>query len=621
MPEPSTSPSEPRTPSWLAELTLPVRVPARRLVDTVRTYNAADLRGDLVAGATVAVVAVPQSMAYAIIAGVPAVYGLYTFIIQCAIGSLLNSQKFLSVGPINTQSLLTASIITSIGMRVAEPGMSEQDMGGLFISLAVTLTFVKGLMQVLLSAARLGALVRYVSQSVIVGFTAGAGVLIAAGQVPAFLGYQANRSADDLPALVGTIQRTVRGLDGADWRSVVLGVIALAVVVGGRRVSKLFPGPLLAVALGAVTVWLVGFGAGDFRLVGEIPQGLPAPSLPDVGRYLEQSEAIFAGALALSLLGVMEAYSIGKSIASKTGDRISANVEMFSQGATNFLSSFFMCIPGSGSFSRSALNFEAGARTVLSGVFNALFVLVIFLIGAPAAKYVPMSAIAAILFVIAFGLIDWSYLLRAWRSSRSDAITCLGTFVATLVAPLQYAVFIGVFLNLAVYLRRASELRMIEMVSSPQGPFLEREVHEKAGGPRVRFLQVEGNLFFGQADELQDRLDAVGRSGVKVVVLRLKRCHSMDSTIMQAIERFVQQMKGRGGYVVLCGVRPELMGRLRGFGLVRDIGEENVFATREGVFTSAKAALRRAKALVGASIDEDVIADEDERGDGWAWQI
>ncbi len=596
------------------ELTLgPVKRMVLQPIDAARRYSLRDLRGDVVAGLTVSVVAVPQSMAYADIAGVPLQYGLYTVIIQCLIGSLFNSQKFLSVGPINTQSLLVFATVAAIVDR-GDP---------MFLQLVIAMTLLKGLMQMGLAALRLGALVRYVSASVIVGFTAGAGVLIAAKQLKNFFSIEPikfSEPAQALPGLIGILRGVVPALDQVHWPSVVLGTVALVIVVGAKYVHKLFPGPLLAVAVAAVAVAVMDLkpinpatGEGDLYLVGELPRTLAGFALPVIP--WEHLRALLSGALALSLLGLMEAYSIGKTIASRSGQRISANQELLSQGVTNFLSSFLSCIPGSGSFSRSALNYHAGARTLYAGVFNAAFVALIFFAFAPLATYIPLTALAAILFVIAWGLIDWRAFRRMLRSSRADAWVCLATFIATLTIPLEYAVFAGIILNIALYMKRASRLHVNEMVRARGGPFVERPLTDATGEKSVVFLSLEGDLFFGVADELQERLAEVEQSGVRVVILRLKRTHLVDATVLGVLDSFALAMQERGGHVVLCGVSEPMQRVMAGFGLTQTIGEDNIFAQRFGVFASAKAAVRRARELVGHSIDIDDLLDDDEDDD------
>ena len=246
--------------------------------------------------------------------------------------------------------------------------------------------------------------------------------------------------------------------------------------------------------------------------------------------------------------------------------------------------------------------------------------LVIFLVLAPAAKHIPMSALAAILFVIAYGLIDWRSFLRMVRSTRPDATVCATTFLSTLFIPLTYAIYVGIFLNIALYLHRTSRLHLQEMVATSAGPFLERPIQDKHGNQRVMFLQIEGDLFFGVAEELQDRLNELAASPIKIIIFRMKRTHSIDTTIMTILEQFVQRMHEHDGHVILCGIKPALMRSITSFGLAKLVGDANVFETTYGVFTSAKRALHRARELVGASIDTDNIPIDDEPA-SWAYEI
>jgi len=563
----------------------------RPTFEAAKSYNRLALQRDAVAGLTVAVIAVPQSMAYALVAGVPMAHGLYTVIVQCFVASLFNSQRFLSVGPINTQSLLVASIVT----RLVEPGDSA-----LYLHLVIGLTLIKGLMQLAMSLVRLGGLARYMSHSAIVGFTAGAGVLIAAGQVHWLLGFPVFNSPGDWPGIVGDVQRLWPHLDQTSIWSIGIGLMCLAVMCSVRRLSPIAPGPLIAVGGSAVAVVAIGLTSADLPLCEQLPNAgelFKAFHLPRLD--WSQADALLAGALALSLVGLAEAYSIGKTIAGKTGEQISANRELFSQGLANTVSSFFQCIPGSGSFSRSALNYKAGAKTRFAGVFNSLFVAVIFMVFAPTAQYVPMAALAAVLFVIAYSLIDFRYINRARKSNRADTAVCLGTFLAMLFVPLVYAVFVGVFLNLALHLYRASRLHIVEMVrSEPTGPFEERPISDGNHGKPIMFLQVEGELFFGVADELQNQLTRLAASGVKVMVFRLRRALGIDATVMNVLEQFTRQMQSRGGHVILCGVKSDLIQDMRSFGLLDTIGESNVFETGAAIFGSAQRALDRADELI-----------------------
>jgi sulfate permease, SulP family len=574
--------------SFITRLLQPLEPP----IHTIRHYSLAKLRRDLVAGVTVSVVELPQAMAYAMIAGVPPQYGIYTSVLQGIIGAMLSSSEHLTTGPTNTQSLLIASAVARLA---GSPGQ--------YLELVFALTLLKGVIQLAFAAASLGNMVRYVSRSTMVGLVAGAGVLIAVGQLPAFLGITPTpRSAGDWPGVIGSLQRLWPHWREANPRALAVGVACLAIVLSGKRISRFFPGSLLAVIAAAVFVVAAGWTSQTLPLVGPLPQGLPAFHVPQLD--WSNSQALFGGALALAMVGMLESVTIARTIAARTGEQISANQEFFAQGLKNAITSFFQCIPGSGSFTRSALDYDAGAATRFAAVFSAICVGALFLIGGRFAAYIPLTGLAAVLFVIAAGLIDFGTAARLLRSSRPDAYVAGVTFLATLLIPLEYAVFAGILLSIALYLRTVSHVHLHQMVPTPAGNFMERPLLDRAGNQRILFMQLDGDLFFGAADELQDRLSAVAQTGMRVFVLRLKRTHSLDATVLHVLEQFAKTLRDSGRYLVLCGVRPELIQVLRAWGLIALLGENNVFeASTDGVFASARAALARARHLIGGSVD------------------
>lgn len=566
--------------------------PFRPAINTAKAYNVFKLRSDLVAGLTVAVVAVPQSMAYAFIAGVPPQYGIYSSIIQCFISAIFTSNDHLTCGPTNTQALLTAATVT----RIVDPGDTA-----MYLQLAIGLTMLKGVIQMAFALARVGDLVKYVSQSVIVGFAAGVGVLIGYGQLADFLGLAAQRSADEYPGVIGITQRLWPHI--TDINTITLGIAlgSLILILGIRAWSKTAPAALIAVVLASIPVYLLGWTEADTDLVGRLPAFLPTPSWPTLS--WSHAEAMLGGAGALALLGMIETIGIGKSIAIHTGAKIHANREFFAQGMANIVGSFFQNISGSGSFTRTALNYHAGGKTRFAGFFNAGFVALILLLCSRLAEYVPMAALSAILIVLAYQLIDFKRIIQIVRTSRSDAFVCLVTFGSALVLPLAYAIYLGIFLNIALYMRRASRLHMAEVVHPMGGTFIEQPLKDRHGDQPVVFLQLEGDLFFGVADELQDKLALLLNDTPRVVILRLKRTHYIDTTVLGVFDQFVRNMAARDRHVILCGLRPELTQKLKSFGLVDAIGPHNVFETGFGVFGSAKQAFARAKELVGSSFD------------------
>lgn len=581
-------------------------------IASARQYSLRKFRGDMIAAVTVAVVEVPQAMAYAMIAGVPPQYGLYTSIVQGFFGALFASNEHLSSGATNTQALLIAATV----MRLVPDGDPM-----LYLQLVMGLTLIKGVIQLIFAAARMGNLIRYVSRSVIVGFSAGAGILIVAGQIPNFLGLARDQLGERVaPGVIGDVLRVIPHLHDSNMHALLIALGTLFLILGVRRISRLAPGPLMGIILAGACVAVAGWGQDVLPLVGELPKGLPEIYVAPWNISYNQIEAMLGGAFALALLGMIETVAIGKSISSHTGTSVSPNQEFFAQGLANVIGAFCQNIPGSASFTRSALNHQAGGLTRFAGVYSAIAVLVIYLSCSDLAWYIPLASLAAVLFVVAYSLIDWRYMFRIAKTSRADAAVCMVTFCAAITLPLHYAIYVGVFLNIGLYLQQASHLRMAEMVRSSSGPFVERPLQEKHGSRTVLFLQMEGDLFFGVADELRDRLNRIQNDGSRVVIFRLKRTHSIDSTVLQVIEEFTARMNDTGRHVILCGVKDELMQIITHYGLVKTIGSENVFPTSFGVFASAQKALDRAKELLGGSIDASEIADQEDL-EGWSYEI
>lgn len=594
-----------------------------------RGYSLTKARADLVSGVTVTAIEIPQSMAYAIVAGVPPQYGLYTSFIQGVLGSLFSSSEHLCSGPTNTQALLVAAAVSRLagmGMGVGpEMGEGVGPDPTRYLQLVFALTLLKGICQLIFGAAQLGAMVRYVSRAVFSGVSAGAGLLILIGQLPALLGIRPGPKTDWLPGVLDHLYRLFSRIDRTDWRALAIAAMCIAIVLAARRLSRFVPGPLLAIVASAILVvwsgWTADAAWSKSFLVGPIPSAIPTFNLPSV-RWPE-AESLIGGAMALAVMGMLESVVIVKSIAARTGERIDANQEFVAQGLANTISSFFQCIPGSGSFSRSALAYSAGARTRFAAVMNAGFIAIAAVLFSQQARFIPLASLAAILVVISIGLIDLPYIRRIARSSREDFIVCVITIIATLIAPLQYAIFIGVFINLALYIRQSTHLHMAEMVPTTRGQFMELPLQDRTGNRSVSLIQFEGSLFFGIADELQDRLGVILRSPARVAILRLKRTHSIDSTVLHELERFIIEMQQRDRHVLVCGLRADLMKVLAQYGLIERLGKENVFRTGEGVFASVRKALDRARHLVGSSIDATGIDMEEERDDAgpFAYEI
>ena len=563
-------------------------------IASTRGYTRSKFRRDLVAGLTVSVVELPQAMAYALIAGVPPQYGIYSSIIQGVLGALLSSSEHLTTGPTNTQSLLIASAVRPLVAPDVRPEV--------YLALVFLLTLMKGLVQLTLWGLRAGELVQFISRSVLVGVSAGAGVLIIVGQAGPLIGVHA-ASVSSLPGVLGSIVSLSRAAGGINWRAAAIagGVIICCVI--GRRLGRFVPGPLIGVIAACAAVAVLNW-ADRVPVLGALPHTLPHFQSPSTGGMAwDVIYTLLPGAIALALLGGIESVAIAKTIAARSGERIDANQEFFAQGFKNATTSFFQCIPGSASFTRSMLDYDAGAQTRWAAVMNAVLVGVLYFALADFARYLPLAALAGVLVVIAARLIDVAFFRRLARADKSDAFVLVVTFLAVLLTRLEFAIFVGIFVNIAFYLRTSSRLHIAEMEQTAGGTFVERGVYDRAGERRVAFLQLEGELFFAIADQLQDQLTTIRSSGVRVIILRLKRCHSIDGTVLDVLERFVSDTRRGAGHVLLCGVRPEVMKTIENYGLDQTIGRENIFPAESMLFAGAKKALDRARGLLGHSID------------------
>ena len=340
-------------------------------VETYREYNSKKFQADIMAALTVAIVALPQSMAYAMIAGVNPKYGLYAAIIPVIISSLLGSSRYLIAGPTNAISMVVASTMSSlmIGTMVADKLPEDQKMYLLFL-----LAFMMGAIQLIMGIAKFGSLINFVSHSVIIGFTAGAGVLIAFNQLKNLLGLSLTLSPHFVDAMIGTFEHVGQ----TNLYALGLGLFTISFILICKKFFPKVPGPFFSMILSAAIVAIFGLSANGVKTIGEIPKNLPPFSMPDFN--IDTIRILFMPALALSILGIVEALSIAKSIASSTGEKINGNQEFIAQGLANMAAAFTSAIPGTGSFTRSAVNFKSGAKTRFAGVFSGILVLITLLL-------------------------------------------------------------------------------------------------------------------------------------------------------------------------------------------------------------------------------------------------
>lgn len=505
-----------------------------------RTYDRQNLRPDLIAGITVAVVLVPQAIAFALMANLPPEMGLYAAMIGGVIGALWGSCNQLFTAPTNTISLLVfASLAT-----VVEPGSQS------FIAAAGLMALMVGILQLVLGIARLGMLVNFVSHSVIVGFATGAGILIIFNQIPPLLGISVPRDN-----ILATIQGIYLSLADIDWATTVIGLIAMAVILGLRRINPRLPVTLIAMFITSALVAIFNLEEKGVTTIGQLPVGLPPlADLPVLDLNLIGS--LSAGALAVAAISLVQTTAVAHSVAAQTGQRLDSNQEFVGQGLANIAMGLFSGFAGSGSFSVTAVNLANGAKTALAPIFAAGFILIsLFTIG-PLTTYLPRAAVAAALIVTAVTMIDRAEIRRILHSNLGEAAILMATLLGTLFLDIQFAVLLGILLSFVLYILHTSTPRVHEVKPDVNYKhFLYQP--EKVGCPQLGIIEILGDLYFGAVHHVEEYiLDHADRHPEqRFLLIRMHNVNDCDFSGIHMLENVVKAYRERGGDVYL--VRPQ----------------------------------------------------------------
>lgn len=662
-------------------------------------YSGATLRADFLAGLTVALVLVPQSMAYAQLAGMPAYYGLYAGFLPVAVAALWGSSKQLGTGPVAVASLLTASSLTPL----AAPGSDS------FVALAIMLALMVGVFQLALGVFKLGVVVNFLSHPVIVGFTNAAAIIIALSQVNKLLGVPIGRSEFFLGDIWGVLQLVA----DTHLPTLAMGVAGLVLIWAIRRFAPKLPGVLIAVAVTTVASWQIGFehnatatleqiadpearallaefvrteerirelngqvlakggelkalqgpeaahaaatlkyeiellrlqlkdredenrrrnrairsvvfeqvagaegappsfhalgglpsgartdgrhwritraGGGSLRLtgggevVGKVPEGLPSFGLPKFS--WDMLASLLSATIVISLVGFMEAISIAKAIAAKTRDRIDPNQELVGQGLANVVGALTQAFPVSGSFSRSAVNMNAGARTGMSSVITAVFVLLTLLFLTPLLYHLPQAVLAAVIIMAVIGLINFAAVRHAWQASRHDGVAAVATFVATLAfAPhLDKGIMVGAGLAIMLYLYRTMTPRVAILGRHSDGTLRDARAHDLPPSKVVTAVRFDGRLYFANVSFFEDAiLEAVASNPDAPYLLIVgDGINELDASGEEVIHHLVERLRGSGIVVLFAGLKKQVVDVMQATGLRAAIGEKSFFASAE----------------------------------------
>ena len=567
-------------------------------------------RSDLIAGLTVAAISFPQAIAYALIAGVDPKFGVYSAIVVTTVASIFGSSSHLINGPTSAISLL---VFTALAFIDSEN--TTQLYEALFL-----LGVLVGAFQIVIAVFKLGNLTRYISESVIIGFMAAAAFLLAVGQLGNALGVH-DKGNGHMQVLRRVWLTVFRG-DPINYRALTLSVAAVLLAVVLRKLVQRFGWPqidmLAVLIITALIAYLAGWsipGAGGrtaVSLAGKVPRSLPTPHIPEV--HIGWLPELSTSALAIAFVGIIEALSIAKAIAHHSQQKIDYNRQIMAEGLANLAGGFFQSLPGSGSLSRSAINYQSGAATRFSGIVSAATVAVALLLFAPLLRYVPQPALAGLLLVTAARLVDFKRLVYTLKASRYDAGLVIVTAFTGVAIDLDKAVLLGVILSILLFVPRAARLKAKELVVAP-----ERVVRERVPGdpvdPSIVIYDLEGELFFGAAPELDRHLTAlaqrIGADDSKFVVLRLKRVRHPDVVCIERIDHFLREWTERGVTVLLAGVRPDTLGVLNNVGLQSWFPAEHIFPEEDVEYSATLKAVRYAHAKRDAVGAESAEAAED----------
>lgn len=538
------------------------------------------LKADFIAGLTGAVVVLPQGVAFALIAGMPPVYGLYTAMVPPIIAGLFGSSRHLISGPTTAISIVVFATIS----KYVEPGSPQ------FISMALTLTFLAGVYQLALGVARLGAVVNFISHSVVVGFTAGAAVLIGSSQLKHFFGIQIESGASFLHTWQGIFHEMVN----SNLYVLAVSLFTLCLLILLMVWKPKWPGMLIAMVFSSLIAMLLGTEAHDIRVVGELPQQLPPLSLPDLS--LASIKTLGSGAFAIAMLGLVEAVSIARSVASKSGQRIDGSQEFIGQGLANIGGSFFSSYASSGSFTRSGLNYTAGAVTPMAAIFAALSLGVVVLLVAPLAAHLPIAAMSAVLLVVAYRLIDMHHIKTILASSKREAVVLITTFVATLFVELEFAIYVGVMLSLVIYLMRTAQPQVVSVTPDPR--FGSRHMAEDptlVQCPQLHIVRIDGSLYFGAVDHVGEVLHNLAQRYPQQKHLLILG-NAINFIDVAGAELLVQEAKRRraiGGDLYLVKIKKDVCTILKRGGFAGIIGENNIFQSKSDAIASIFGRLNR----------------------------
>jgi len=519
-------------------------------VGWLRRYKLADLPGDLTAGLTVAVMLIPQGMAYAMLAGLPPIVGLYASIVPLAIYALLGTSRQLAVGPVAMVSLMVAASVGSM----AEGGTEA------YVALAVVLALMVGVLQAGMGLLRLGFLVRFLSHPVISGFTSAAALIIGLSQLKHLLGVPLPRTHHIHEILI----EAVAHVSEWNWIALTMGVVSVALLLILKKVSRRIPGALVVVAGATLVTWFYGLDQGGLAVVGDVPAGLPMPTVPTFS--LSQLADLAPTAIAISLVGFMESISVAKAFAAREGYKVDSDQELRALGLSNIASAFFGGYPVTGGFSRTAVNGQAGARTGLASLITAVAIAIALLTITPLFAWLPNTVLAAIVMSAVFGLIDIKEVVHLWKVRKGDLLQLVLTFAATLAFGIEIGIGVGVGFSLLQIIWRSAQPVVARLGRLPGTTFWRdtARIEDLETYDDVVVLRLDARLYFANIARLEQAIDESQRESDRHVVLDCGGVNDVDTSALSMLDEVARSQDSRGVRLALARVKAAVRDQING---------------------------------------------------------
>jgi len=515
------------------------------ILEWLPNYRRSDFRGDFVAGITVGIILIPQGIAYALIAGLPPIYGLYCALMPQVIYAIFGSSRQAAVGPVAMDSLIVATGVSTLALTGSDS----------YIAIAILLALVVGVIQFLLGVFRLGFIVNFLSKPVIMGFTSAVALTIGINQFRNLFGVDFIQS-DQIQYVLEDIWANIIDFNS---HTTIIGLISVVIIIIFKRINKKIPNALIVVVFGILAMRYFGNSFDDVDLVKDIPSGLPSFSIPEID--IAQIRELLPIALTLAMVGYLETISIGKSLEAKQDDyRIRPNQELIALGLSNMVGSLFKAYPTTSGFSRSAINQESGAKTGMAALISVVMVIITLLYLTPFFYHLPKTVLAAIIIVAVFGLVNIKEAIFLWKANNLDFWLLIITFVSTLILGIEYGIAIGVGLSLVILIFRTSRPYVTELGKVPDSDFYRNRdrFSDVVVDDEVLVFRFDAQLFYANAsyfiEQLENMAEAKGDQ-LKLIVLDAESINRVDSTGVEMLKERIRYYQKRSILFYFAGVK------------------------------------------------------------------